>query len=307
MLPVIWRGMTVKFICPVADPDAIPVSTAPEPVQQPRKVPFSLSPWHLRRSKRQAKGPFSVYYPNPYNAYLYNYYMHMMALAAAKTTPAITTKRPHPKHPTYSYPLYYPYNSYYPYYSYPFPQNAPATTTVPPATTTVRPSSNKKPPQSPADYAYLPYMPYLPPGQQLQIIPEKTQVYYYPNTDFIYGRPPYQHIPNLPMQPTWSQFTAAAIPSDPAPPIKLSYQSPVSSAPTAQQPIGYNHYLDVGGPYVPFDKLPFEPYVVYKSSQLPDDQKYMAKADFKSGFQGQPGVPWQSAPRFLQFTGQEHR
>lgn len=222
--------------------------------------------------------------------------MHMMA-PGAKTNP--TTTRPHTKPPGYSYPLYYPYNFYYPYYYSSF---LPVKTTVPPATTTVapptavRPSGNKIPSKSPAYYpAHFPNMHYLPPVQQLQMIPDKTQVYYYnPETGYFFGKPSYQQKPNLPKQPTWSQFTPVAMPSYPASPVKLSYPSPVSPE-TSAAPIA---------PYVPFDKLPFEPYVVYKAKKLPDDQKYMAKAGFKSRFQTHSGFPLQIASRFPQYRGQ---
>ncbi|XP_042074864.1 uncharacterized protein LOC102304805 isoform X2 [Haplochromis burtoni] len=276
VLPMNWRGMAVEFICPV---------------QQSRKFPFSLRPWHFHRSRRQAKQP---YYPNLYNSYWYNYYMHMMA-PGAKTNP--TTTRPHTKPPGYSYPLYYPYNFYYPYYSS-SSYFLPVKTTVPPATTTVappmavRPSGNKIPSKSPAYYPpHFPNMHYLPPVQQLQMIPDKTQVYYYnPETEYFFGKPSYQQKPNLPKQPTWSQFTPVAMPSYPANPVKLSYPSPVSPE-TSAAPIA---------PYVPFDKLPFEPYVVYKAKKLPDDQKYIAKAGFKSRFQTHSGFPLQIASRFPQ-------
>lgn len=225
--------------------------------------------------------------------------MHMIA-PGAKTNP--TTTHPHTKPPGYSYPLYYPYNFYYPYYSSSSSYFLPVKTTVPPATTTVappiavRPSGNKIPSRSPAYYPpHFPNMHYLPPVQQLQIIPDKTQVYYYnPETEYFYGKPSYQQKPNLPKQPTWSQFTPVAMPSYPASPVKLSYPSPVSPE-TSAAPIA---------PYVPFDKLPFEPYVLYKAKKLPDDQKYMAKAGFKSRFQTHSGFPLQIASRFPQYRGQ---
>ncbi|XP_040911549.1 adhesive plaque matrix protein-like [Toxotes jaculatrix] len=283
--------------------------------------------------------PSSLYYPYLYQYY----YMYMRPAPTTApptttvkpdtttTTKPTTEKPPQMKPPAYPY-LYYPFYPYYPYY-YPFP-NFPVRTTVPPATTTgpsttltttaktttpasTTPPATTKTPQKPS-YPYFPYFPYYPyyppPGQQLPENPDNSDIYYYPIIQHFYGKPPYQVTPSQPTQTTTQPPITTAKPGDTAKPTDSSPTTKpttasaptTTSAPTAQTTPSSSNYPGPMSPYVSYYNLPFTPYVSYKYSKdgkLPDYQKHMPQAGYKSGLQARayphPGFHyWQPVPWF---------
>ncbi|KAG7526458.1 hypothetical protein JOB18_040404 [Solea senegalensis] len=311
-----WLNTPVKFTCPILQSiEETPDSVTPNPTIRPRKLASPQRPWSMNRRKRQTppSDPDSQYY-------LYLYYLNWLQ--------------------TY-YPYYYYYYYYYPYYYSPPATVPPATTTtgpnvtaneVTPATTTTGPNmtTNEVTPattttgpnmtttESPPTY-YTFYYPNAVPNNN-------PDFFYYAIIQHFYGRDP-----SDPMQTTALPPTSTAQPTDTATtgqssPVttttttaptkqttkRCSETTPTSSSSTTTSgssttTTSSSNYPGPLSPYVNYMAQPFKPYVLFdalkKAGELPDDQKYMPSAGYKSGFQTRAypnlywqGVPWQNYP-----------
>ncbi|XP_042353750.1 adhesive plaque matrix protein-like [Plectropomus leopardus] len=341
MLPMTWRETPVKFACPMLTSSAkTPALTTPEPPHQPWILPLPPMPRSPNRHKRHANHP--IYYPsNAYYAWYYYYYMNMMtpaptpgATTTAKPDMTTTTNPATQKPPVYPYNPYYPYHlyPYYPYYLYyPYYPQPVMTTTAKPVTTTAKmttaasgqtittksastttksASTTKTPrPQFPYYPPYYPYYPLYPPGHQMPAMPDNTDIYYYPIIQHYYGRPPYQQTTQSPT-PTTAKPSVTTKPSGSSPTKKPTTSSAPSTAKTTKKPCSSTPQPSSGdypgsmSSYVSYDQLPFPLEVIYnKARKLPDDQKLIPHAGYKSGLEARahPGFNyWQPVPWFPQ-------
>ncbi|XP_019960448.1 uncharacterized protein [Paralichthys olivaceus] len=339
VVSMMWREAKVKLICPILQsPDATPA-------QHPWKRPVPHRPTRYDRPKRHATQPILFYDPRiPLSYFYYLYWRQAQATAPATTTAepdTTTTSKPTTEKPQ-NPPVYPPY-MYYPYfyspnyYYYPLPVSttvppvtttttttAPATTTTTTApattaettttkaetTTTSAPTTKTQTPMNP----YYPiYYPYPPAGQQLPQVPDKSDVYYYPFIQHIYGRHPY---PFQPMQTTTQPPTSTTKPSGTTSETSPTATPTTTASPTTKTTGPYSNpttscsgsYTGQLSPFVEYHKSPFAPIISYaynKAGKLLDHEKYMPQDGYKSGPQAQahPGFDWRAVPWHFHTTG----
>ncbi|XP_058496460.1 uncharacterized protein LOC131466890 [Solea solea] len=321
-----WLNTPVKFTCPILQSiEETPDSVTLNPALHPRKLASHQKPWSMNRHKRQTppSDPNSqyylyLYYLNwlrtyyPYYYYYYYYYPYYNSLPAT-VPPATTTTAPIMT--TTTAPIMTTN------------EVTPATTTtgpdmttneVTPATTTTGPNMTTT--ESPPPYYTFYYHP--------NAVPSNSDIFYYAIIQHFYGRDPMQTTalpPTSTAQPTdtatpsqSSPVTTTTAPtqqttkrcSETTPTSSTSGSSTTSSSSTTTTTTtssSSSNYPGPLSPYVNYMDQPFKPYVLFdalkKTGELPDDQKYMPSAGYKSGFQAQAypnlywqGVPWQNYP-----------
>nr|XP_046265339.1 adhesive plaque matrix protein-like [Scatophagus argus] len=306
---------SMYMMTPAPTPDTTTMTTKPSTEKPPQKYPSAY--------------PYYFYYP-----FYYPYLYYPLPNVPMQTTTAPTTAKPTTAPTTTAEPTTAPTTTAEPTTAPTTtaePTTAPTTTAEPTtAPTTAKPTTTTSGVTSEMTtktprYPYYPYpYPYYPPmGQQFPSFPDDAHLYYYQIIQHYYGNTPYPQIPNTPIQtaqpPTNKPSNPTATPKPDDATTQPGGSSPTTKQTTVCTPTSTcttkpsSNYPGTLSPYVPFPKLPFTPYVLYKSNnavKLPDDQKALPPATYKSVHGSKadpsphPGFPyWNPVPWFHRFTG----